>query len=194
MTERAWLSAAAVPPKPYRDTHRDPARAGTIPGSRPAEGARLIDWVIAGLVLLATILAFTISAAMLTSWRIHYVTTGGNFYEKLHPATYFALLALGLLLARNGDPIGEINRMFSEAKLVLLYLLSWFALLAQMLVLERPFTAVIDTFLLPVVLCLIVWQLSPAQRKSPVWGLHLAILLNVILGYYEYFAGHRLIR
>jgi len=153
----------------------------------------LIDWVIVGLLLLATITTLTLSAAMLTNWHIHYVTTGGNFYEKLHPATYFALLALCLLLARNGDPIGEIDRMFSDAKLVLLYLLGWFALLIQMLVLERPFTAIIDTFLLPVVLCLIIWRLSPQQRKPLVWAFHLAILLNVIIGYYEYFAGHRLI-
>jgi hypothetical protein len=62
-----------------------------------------------------------------------------------------------------------------------------------MLVLERPFTVIIDTFLLPVVLCLTVWRLSPRQRRPLVWGLHLAILLNVILGYYEYFSGHRLI-
>ena len=183
---------AAVPLKPYRGAYRGIRRPDSLPASRPAEAERLIDRVIVGLVLLATITAFTISAAMLTNWKIHYVTTSGNFYEKFHPATYFALLALGLLLARNGDPIGELNRMFSEAKLVLVYLLCWLALLVQMLVLERPFTAIIDTFLLPVLLCIVVWRLSARQRKPLVWGLHLAILLNVILGYYEYFSGHRL--
>jgi hypothetical protein len=190
---RAPAAGAAVPLKPDRGVYQGARRPGLIPGSRPAEAVGLIDWVIAGLVLLATMTAFTISAAMLTNWNIHYVTTGGNFYEKLHPATYFALLAFCLLLARNGDPIGEINRMFAEAKLVLVYLLCWLALLVQMLVLERPFTAIIDTFLLPVVLCLIVWRLSPPQRKPLVWGIHLTILLNVILGYYEYFSSHRLI-
>jgi hypothetical protein len=185
--------AAAVPLTSYRRAHQGARRPGLIPGSRPAEAMPLIDWMIAALVLLATIAAFTMSAAMLTTWKIHYVTTGGNFYEKFHPATYFALLAFCLLLARNGDPIGQISRMFSEAKLVLVYLLCWLALLVQVLVLERPFTAIIDTFLLPVVLCLVVWRLSPRQRKPLVWSLHLAILLNVSLGYYEYFSGHRLI-
>jgi hypothetical protein len=186
-------AAAAVPLKAYRGAYQAIRRPGVIAGSSSAEATGLIDWVIAGLMLLATITAFTISAAMLTNWKIHYVTTSGNFYEKFHPATYFALLAFGLLIARHGDPIGEINRMFAEAKLVLVYLLSWLALLVQMLVLERPFTAIIDTFLLPVVLCLIVWRLSSPQRRPLVWALHLAILLNVILGYYEYFSGHRLI-
>jgi hypothetical protein len=184
-------SIASVPLKPYRGAHQAAPRHGAI--SRPAEAVRLTDRVIVWLMLLATIAALTLSAAMLTNWHINYVTTGGNFYEKLHPATYFAVLSLCLLLVRNGDPIGEIDRMFSDAKLVMLFLLSWFALLIQMLVLERPFTAIIDTFLLPLVLCLIVWRLSPRQRQPLVWGLHLAILLNVIIGYYEYFSGHRLI-
>jgi hypothetical protein len=190
---RAAGSVAAVPLKSRRVAYQGARRPGLIPGSRPAEAIPLIDRMIAALVLLATITAFTISAAMLTTWNIHYVTTGGNFYEKFHPATYFALLALCLLLARNGDPFDEIGRMFSEAKLVLVYLLCWLALLLQVLVLERPFTAIVDTFLLPLVLCLVVWRLSPLQRKPLVWSLHLAILLNVILGYYEYFSGHRLV-
>jgi hypothetical protein len=190
---RASAAGAAVPLRPYRRTYQGTRRPGFIPGDSSTGATRLVDWVIAGLVLLATIGVFTISAAMLTNWKIDYVTTGGNFYEKLHPATYFALLAFCLLLGRNGDPVGEINRMFSEAKLVLVYLLCWLALLIQMLVLRRPFTAIIDTFLLPAVLCLVVWRLTSPQRKPLVWGLHLTILLNVILGYYEYFSGHRLI-
>jgi hypothetical protein len=188
-------SGTAVPLKPYRGAYpamaevRRPAR---LPGSQPVEAMRLIDRITAGLVLLAIITTFTISSAMLTDWKIHYLTTGGNFYEKFHPATYFAFLAFCLLLVRNNDPIGEINRIFSDAKLVLVYLVCWLALLIQMQVLERPFTVIIDTFLLPVVLCLVVWRLSPFQRKPLVWGIHLTILLNVILGYYEYFSGHRL--
>jgi hypothetical protein len=189
-------SGEAAPLKPYRSAH--PAMAGIrrppdAPGNNPVEAAALVDWIIAGLMTLAVITTFTISSAMLTDWKIHYLTTGGNFYEKFHPATYFTFLAFCLLLVRNNDPIGEINRIFSEAKLVLVYLACWLSLLVQMLVIERPFTVIIDTFLLPVVLCLVVWRLSPLQRKPLVWALHLTILLNVILGYYEYISGHRLI-
>jgi hypothetical protein len=189
-------SGAAAPLKSYRGIH--PARAAIrrpphARSNRPVETRQLIDRIIAGLTALAVIATFTISAAMLTNWKVHYLTTGGNFYEKFHPATYFTFLAFFLLLVRNGDPIGEINRMFSQAKLILVYLFCWLALLVQMLVLERPFTVIIDTFLLPVVLCLVIWRLSPSQGKPLAWALHLTILLNVILGYYEYFSGHRLI-
>jgi len=189
-------SGAAAPLRSYRGTHPAMAAIRRPPhtrSDRPVEALQLIDMIIAGLLVLAVITTFTISPAMLTNWKIHYLTTGGNFYEKFHPATYFAFLAFCLLLIRNNDPIGEINRMFSEAKLILVYLCCWLALLVQMLVLERPFTVIIDTFLLPVVLCLVIWRLSPLQRKPLVWELHLTILLNVILGYCEYFSGHRLI-
>ena len=193
MIPRAPAAGAAVPPNPWRVTVRGIRRPGVIPGDRTAEAAGLIDRIIVGLMLLAVIATFTISPAILTVWKVHYQTTGGNFYEKLHPATYFAFLAFGLLLIRASDPVGEINRIFSEAKVVLVYLFCWLCLLVQMLVLERPFTVIVDTFLLPVVLCLVIWRLSPSQRKPLVWGLHFTILFNVVLGYYEYFSGHRLI-
>jgi hypothetical protein len=189
-------SGAAAPLQSYRGDHPAMATIRRPPQARshrPVEALQSTDMIIAGLMMLAVITTFTISAAMLTNWKVHYLTTGGNFYEKFHPATYFAFLAFFLLLVRNGDPIGQINRMFSEARLVLVYLFCWLALLVQMLVLERPFTVIIDTFLLPVVLCLVIWRLSPFQKKPLVWTLHITILLNVILGYYEYFSGHRLI-
>ncbi|WP_249780945.1 VpsF family polysaccharide biosynthesis protein [Bradyrhizobium sp. dw_78] len=162
-------------------------------GSRPTAMVRLIDRVITGLMLLAVTCIFTVSSAMLTNWKIHYLTAGGNFNEKLHPATYFTFLAFFLLLIRDGDPIGGLERMFSGARIVLVYLLCWLSLLVEMLVLERPFTVIIDTFLLPPVLCLVIWRLAPVQRKPLVWALHVTILLNIVLGYYEYFSGHRLI-
>lgn len=154
---------------------------------------RFIEWITSGLLLLAVIATFTISSAMLTNWKIHYLTTGGNFYEKLHPATYIVFLAFTLLLMRGHGPVGEINRMFSDAKLLLVYLACWVCLLVQMFVLQRPFTVIIDTFLLPVVLCLVIWQLASSQKRPLVCAVHLTILLNVVLGYYEYFSGHRLI-
>jgi hypothetical protein len=160
---------------------------------QPTMAGWFVDRMIVLLLLLAVIAVFTLSSAMLTNWKIHYVTAGGGFYEKFHPASGLSLLAFGLLLLRNGDPVGEIDRMFSRSKLILVYLGCWSLLLVQMFVLTRPFTVIIDTFLLPVVLCLAIWQLSPAQRKPLVWATHLSILLNVCLGYYEYFSGHRLI-
>lgn len=155
--------------------------------------ASLINLMIVGLMLVAVITTFALSGAMLTNWKIHYLTAGGNFYEKLHPATYLTFLAFGLLLVRNGNPVGEVDQIFSGAKLIIVYMLCWTFLLVQMFILERPFTVIIDTFLQPVVLSLVIWQMTPSQRKPLVWAIHFTILLNVCVGYYEYFSGHRLI-
>jgi hypothetical protein len=61
------------------------------------------------------------------------------------------------------------------------------------IVLERPFTVIIDTFLLPILIAMVMWQLSSVQKRPLVRAIHCTILLNVVLGYYEYFSGHRLI-
>lgn len=180
----------ALPPRvtyPALKAYRQPPHAHT------ARTGLSINTLIVGLMLLAVVGTFTLSAGMLTNWKIHYLTNGGGFYEKLHPTTYFTVLAFLLLLIRNGNPIGEIDRMFSEAKLLIAYLLCWAFLFIQVVVLKRPFTVIIDTFLLPVLLCLVMWQLSPQQKRPLVWAVHFTILLNIIIGYYEYFSGHRLI-
>ena len=170
-----------------------PARSADTVAARPAALVQLIDATIAGLVLLAVVAIFTISSSLLTSWKIHYITSGGGFYEKLHPATYFMLAALLLLTIRNGDPVGDLGRMFSEARLLLFYLVCWAWLLVQMIATGQPFTVIIDTFLLPLLFCVVLWQLSRPQRKPTLWALHLAIMTNIVVGYYEYFSGHRLI-
>jgi hypothetical protein len=169
------------------------ARAASPIAGRVTNADAFIERIATGLMLLAVIATFTLSSSVLTNWKIHYLTAGGNFYEKLHPATYFTLLAFSLLLMRSRGPVGEINRMFSESKLLLAYLLCWLFLLVQVIVLERPFTVIIDTFLLPILIAMVMWQLSPTQRRPLAWAIHLTILLNVVLGYYEYFSGHRLI-
>lgn len=182
----------ALPPRvryPALTTFRQPP-----PLQAPTSRTGLsINTLIVGLMLLTVIGTFTLSAGMLTNWKIHYLTNGGGFYEKLHPTTYFTVLAFFLLLIRNGNPVGELDRMFSESKLLIAYLLCWAFLFIQVVVLQRPFTVIIDTFLLPVLLCLVMWQLTPQQKKPLVWALHLTLLVNIVIGYYEYFSGHRLI-
>jgi hypothetical protein len=169
------------------------ARSAETAAARPAPLIQLINATIAGFVLLAVVSIFTISSSLLTSWKIHYITSGGGFYEKLHPATYFMLVALFLLTIRNGDPVGDLVRMFSDARLLLFYLMCWTWLLVQMIAAGQPFTVIIDTFLLPLLFCVVLWQLSAPQKTPILWALHLVILINIVIGYYEYFSGHRLI-
>src|SRR5260221_2271617 len=88
----------------YRDTYAAGAggrRPPYLRRGKAIDAVRLIDWTVVGLLLLAVISVFTLSAGVLTNWKIHYLTSGGNFLEKLHPATYATFLASLLLLLRN---------------------------------------------------------------------------------------------
>lgn len=167
-----------------------PALAPRVPAS---SSWLSLDGAISVLLTMTVIALLGLSASILTNWKIHYLTAGGNFLEKLHPSTYLTCLAFALLLVRGTDPIGQINRIFSDSKLVLIYLLCWAYLAVQMFVLDRPFTVIIDTFLLPVILCLIVWQMPRRFMIPPIIAFHGLMLVNIVLGYYEYFSGHRLV-
>lgn len=142
---------------------------------------------------LAIISALAISPSMLTYWKMQYATTGGMFLEKLHPATYLTCIALAFVVLRFGNPFEGLVNVFARSKTTLLYLICWVLLLVQTLMLQRPFTGIVDTFLLPILLAALLWQLSPLQRSLLVPIVHALILLNVVIGYYEYFAGHRII-
>ena len=163
------------------------------PHGRPATSALTVELGVLIFTALAVLTALTISPSLLTHWKIQYVTAGGGFYEKLHPATYFVVLALGMALLRNANPVHELVRIFATSKAILLYVLCWLFLLAQTIQLQRPFTGIVDTFLLPLLIVLAIWQTPAWGRKSLVILLHLLIVLNIAIGYYEYFAGHRII-
>jgi O-antigen ligase len=152
-----------------------------------------IEWAVVGMTAMAILAIGTISPPLLTMLHVNYTSTGGNILEKMHPATYFAFLAFGLLLLRGGDPIGELNRIAGPTKLLLIYFFACVLIVFQSVALKRPFTGVVDTFLLPAVLCLIIWNLTPAQRRPLVWVVHFVIWLNIALGYYEFISKRRLV-
>jgi hypothetical protein len=167
-----------------------------IAGGPPRAGRHVgipIDSIAAGLTSVALVLLGTISPELMKVLHIHYISAGGAFFEKLHPATYLTCLALLLLMLRGRGVIGEIDRMISNSKLLLVYLFACALLLIQCLALDRPFTGVIDTFVLPLMLSLIVWNLAPRHRKPLIIALHLVVWINICIGFYEYFSGHPLV-
>jgi len=161
--------------------------------ARPHVMSGFADWLIVGLLVLAIGILAVVSAPLLTEYKIHYVSTGGRFFEKLHPATYAVFLALGVLLLRNGNPMGEIDRIVTSAKSLLVFLFCWSLLFVECLVMHRPFTGIIDTFLLPVIFSVVVWNLTPADKRPLVWVVHCLIWFNIAIGYYEHFSAHRLV-
>jgi hypothetical protein len=188
---RQSAHAYAAPPGPA--AIRPPKRR--IPQRRRAraDAAQAIDLGVFLFTALAIVTALTISPSLLTNWKIQYVTAGGGFYEKLHPATYCVVLALCLSLLRNANPVRELVRIFASSWAIPFYLFCWMLLLVQTMQLERPFTGIVDTFLLPPLVALAIWQTPAWGRRWLVVLLHLLILVNVVIGYYEFAVGHRII-
>ena len=162
-------------------------RGAVAPRVMPIEGA------VVGLMLLALTAIVIVSPALLTALKVGYVTNGGPGYQKLHPATYLTFAAFAAMLLKRGDPIGEIDRVATSAKLLIVFLACWLLLVLECLVLTRPFTPLIDDFLLPVSFSVIVWTMTASQKRPFVWALHLFVWANIAAGYFEYFSGHRLI-
>lgn len=152
-----------------------------------------IEWAVVVLMLLALAAIIMVSPALLTALKIGYVTSGGSGYQKLHPATYLTLAAFAAMLLKRGGPIGEIDRIATSAKLLIVFLACWVLLVLECIVLTRPFTPLIDDFLLPVAFSVIVWTMPASQKRPLVWALHVFVWTNIAVGYFEYFSGHRLI-
>jgi hypothetical protein len=178
----AWAAPVRAPVWPHV-AHRPQAFAAGVP----------IDGIVILLAWLALVLMNAVPVTLLTLLKIHYVATGGNVLEKFHPSTYVFGLAFCAVLLRDRGPIAELDRMFSQAPLMLPYIFSVLLVFVQSIVLGRPVTSSVDTFALPVLACLVVWSLSVPQRRPLVWTLHALMILNILLGYYEYLSGHRVV-
>ena len=152
-----------------------------------------MEWAIVALLIITVLVLTVVSQSLLTAVNVHYAGNGGAFYEKVHPATYLVLATFAVLLLRRGDPIREIDRIATHAKLLMGFLFCWGLLVLQCLILHRPVAGAIDTFLLPVLFAVTVWNLTAQQRRPLAWVLHAFIWLNIAAGYYEYFSGHRVV-
>jgi hypothetical protein len=186
---------------PARVAPRDRPRAAAIARARPRDMRRPralpsgvpIDWIVVSLACLALVLLGTMPSTLLTRLKIHYVSSGGAFYEKFHPSTYVFILAFCLTLLRDGKPVRELDRMVARAPLLLPFAFSIALVAVQSIVLGRPVTSAVDTFLVPLLAFNVLRSLTPAQRTPLVWTLHLLMIVNVLIGYFEYLSGHRLI-
>ncbi len=144
-----------------------------------------------GLVL---VLLFTISAMLLFQLGIHYESPGGSALHKIHPATFLAVFTLGVFILRHSHPLVYANDLMKQHKGTLVFLLCWCLLLSYLILVQKqPFTPLIDTFLMPVFVFLILLQVQGGSRHKLALLLHGLMFLNAAIGYYEFFSGARLI-
>ena len=152
-------------------------------------GPRAAFW-LTGLSLL---LLFSLSNLVLTRFGIRYDLEGGTPLEKIHPAHFMAFGALLLLWFSYVRPAQFIDDVFIAHKGTLIFLVTWCLLLFQIIVIQhKPFTPIIDTFILPVLLLILLSHMGEVQRFKLGRLVHILMLANALLGLFEFVSGWRL--
>lgn len=146
--------------------------------------------LLAALTGLTLLTLFAVSNLLLTELGVEYDTIGGSPFEKVHPATYLALASFAWFLVARADPIGEIAGIVSYHKWLLLFLCTWLFLLGDIAFVQRtPFTAIVDTFLLPMLLAVLIPRVSERSVHGFALLIHGLMLANALLALVEFALG-----
>lgn len=142
---------------------------------------------------LGIVLMFVLSAMALFHFGLNYEAPGGSFIEKIHPGSWLIFLALLLAMLGHGNPVRFLDQVVPRHPGLALFLVTWVLLLVQVIVVQKaPFTPLIDTFLMPIALVVLIDRLSETAKRNLARIVHLIFFANALLGLYEFIAGYRL--
>jgi hypothetical protein len=165
----------------------------TIAGPGPGVGRRFAGRVAMALTLLSIVVMMTVSAAMLTRIGIPYVSSGGSLLTKIHPATWIAALAvLPLAVARGGVIRLAVGTAVGRPGVAALACGAGLVLVHVILVSRLPLAPIIDTFVLPVLLVVLLEAADRRDLDRLARFLMVIFAINAALGCLEYASGWRL--
>jgi len=140
---------------------------------------------------LATLFLF--SGLMLNAMGIAYDTSGGELWQKIHPASYVAFLALACLAFARFSPGAFADDVARHHKGTLLFLAVSLLLLVHIVFfLHAPIAVIVDTFLLPVALLLLLTRISEREASGLAVFVHAAMTANALIAIFEFATGERL--
>lgn len=145
---------------------------------------------------LATVFALTLTAVSpfaLNAIGWNYDGVDGSPLTRFHPATLLAILLLIAVNLRSGNPLAGLLDSFGRDLCLSIFLFVWALLLFHASVnQERPAAALIDTFLLPVLVILIFRALDGSIRERIALLVHAVFFVNAVIGIGEFLTGWRL--
>ena len=145
------------------------------------------------LLALMTVALFAVSHLLLSMMGLHYEVPGGSIIEKIHPATWLAVLAFAWALLARGHPLEWANDAVARHKGLLIFAAANGVLLWHlMLNLHLPFSMLIDTFFLPMLLVLLLGAASGRQLRMLRLAIHGLMAANALLGIFEVAANWHL--
>lgn len=165
--------------------------AGARSGDRLA--GRLAD--VAMLATVAAIVAlFALSPLTLEANGVAYMTSGGGVLSKVHPATLLAGLALGLRCLAARHPVQTAWRLATgDPGIVLLTTATTIAAGFAVAAAKVPVTPLIDTFVLPMMVFLLLKDLDGAILRGIALLLLVVFAANAIIGIAELLRHTRMI-
>ncbi len=144
-------------------------------------------------VFAAVVALFAISPMLLERFGYHYAVPGGFPWEKLHPGTIFVMMALGLRIAFANSRAQMASRIFGRDPLILLYLAAVVvAAFHAALVSGNPVTILVDTWVLPALLVLLLDGIRPDVRRGIALTICALMAINAVIAMLEYLTGWHL--
>ena len=142
----------------------------------------------------AVVVLFGVSPMLLERIGYHYAISGGFPWEKLHPGTILVMIALGCRMAVAERRMHTAARIFGRDPLILVYLVPvLIAAFHAALVSGNPVTILVDTWVLPALLVLLLRGLHPEMRAKLALTVCALMALNGGIALVEYLTGWRLV-
>ena len=192
-TDRSWIDASRYrEPEPvslaFSQVGPVPALS-SAPPARPVKVGRVTTWLVwASVAAMAAI-----SAMALVALGVPYAVSGGSFLTKIHPATWFAAAAaVAAMVGRGGPGRRAAEIAVDHPGVIALGTAVVLVFVHTALVQHLPLSAIIDTFVLPILVFVAIGALDPGSRRPIGTALHLFFAFNAIVGLVEYFTGWRL--
>ena len=154
--------------------------------------------LFADLALLATVTSvvalFGVSTLLLDKLGVPYTTSGGGLAAKFHPATYAALAALGFRALATDTPVRTGWRLLTRDRMLVIYLAAILVAGAfATLVSKQPVTPLVDTFVLPAVLFVLLRDLDRAVLHRLALLVLAIMLANAVIAMLEFTHGFHLV-
>jgi hypothetical protein len=152
-----------------------------------------LETAASALIALAVILTLALSSLMLAKFGIAYEEAGGPGWQKIHPATFAAALAVLALALARGNPIALADDVLKRQPGAMAFLAMVIVITAYVLYRGGgPVTQFLDTFILPLCLFVVMTRQSETWLRSMALLLHAFMALNAIIGLSEFALGFRL--
>ncbi|WP_442755701.1 VpsF family polysaccharide biosynthesis protein [Methylocystis sp. JAN1] len=161
------------------------ALASPSAGNAPLLAARLL--------MLAVILLFTVSPMALSFVGVKYDLPEGPFWQKLHPCTLVAMLAMLVDIVARPHPLRRLEQIATRFPGAMYFIATWILLIVHGLLNQQAqFTALIEPYALSLVALFMVDQIGDERRNFLRLFLHGAILANALVGIVEFVSHARL--